>query len=229
MINSSWRLAAAVAGLIFLWLLIFIPTLGKMPLIRSEAMYAQIPLEMLETGDWLTPRLNSARYFDKPPLYYWINLIAYKIGGISDNSVRLATFCIGLGEVLATLALGMLLFSRLTGWLAGLVLLTSIGFFALHVQMLADHLITLTLSWSIYFLWQWRRQPTTMSLAGFYLCLGLGVMSKGMIGIFFPLAIGSLFFLWTRDTSFPAFFSQSLCLDRFAGHAPALVLAYGVT
>ena len=78
MINSSWRLAAAVAGLIFLWLLIFIPTLGKMPLIRSEAMYAQIPLEMLESGDWLTPRLNGARYFDKPPLYYWINLIAYQ-------------------------------------------------------------------------------------------------------------------------------------------------------
>ena len=44
------------------------PTLGKMPLIRSEAMYAQIPLEMLESGDWLTPRLNGARYLDKPPL-----------------------------------------------------------------------------------------------------------------------------------------------------------------
>ena len=177
-----------------------------MPLIRPEAMYAQIPLEMLESGDWLTPRLNSARYFDKPPLFYWINLIAYQIGGISDNSVRLATFGIGLGEVLATLVLGMLLFSRLTGWLAGLILLTCIGFFALHVQMLVDHLITLTLSWSIYFLWQWRRQQTTMSMAGFYLCLGLGVMSKGMIGFFFPLAIGGLFSLWTRDARFWRFF-----------------------
>ncbi len=104
--KASWRAVAAVASLILLWLLIFMPTLGKMPLIRSEAMYAQIPLEMLESGDWLTPRLNGARYFDKPPLIYWINLLAYKIGGISDNSVRLATFAIGLGEVLATLALG---------------------------------------------------------------------------------------------------------------------------
>ncbi len=144
MSRSFWQTTAAVASLIFLWLLIFIPVLGKMPLIRSEAMYAQIPLEMLESGDWLTPRLNGARYLDKPPLYYWINLMAYKIGGISDNSVRLATFGIGLGEVLATLALGTVLFSRLAGWLAGLILLTSIGFFALHVQMLADHLITLT-------------------------------------------------------------------------------------
>ena len=206
MSRSFWQTSAAVASLIFLWLLIFIPVLGKMPLIRSEAMYAQIPLEMLESGDWLTPRLNGARYLDKPPLYYWINLMAYKIGGISDNSVRLATFGIGLGEVLATLALGTVLFSRLAGWLAGLILLTSIGFFALHVQMLADHLITLSLSWSLYFLWQWRRQPTKIALAGFYLCLALGFMSKGMIGIFFPLVIGGLFFLWTRDARFRRFF-----------------------
>ena len=202
--------AAAVLSLTLLWLLIFMPTLGKMPLIRSEAMYAQIPLEMLETGDWLTPRLNGARYLDKPPLFYWINLMAYKIGGISDNSVRVATFAIGLGEVLATVALGGLLFSRLSGWLAGLILLTSIGFFALHMQMLADHLITLTLSWSMYFLWQWRRQPRALYVWGFYTCLALGLMSKGLIGLFFPLAIGGLFSLWTRDTRFWRLFLNPL-------------------
>ena len=141
---------------------------------------------------------------------YWINLLAYKIGGISDNSVRLATFAIGLGEVLATVALGGLLFSRLTGWLAGLILLTSIGFFALHMQMLADHLITLTLSWSMYFLWQWRRQPRALYVWGFYTCLALGLMSKGLIGLFFPLAIGGLFSLWTRDTRFWRLFLNPL-------------------
>ena len=134
--------------------------------------------------------------------YYWVNLLAYKIGGISDNSVRIATFGIGLGEVLATVALGGLLFSRLTGWLAGLILLTGIGFFALHMQMLADHLITLTLSWSMYFLWQWQRQPRALFVWGFYTCLALGLMSKGLIGLFFPLAIGGLFSLWTRETRF---------------------------
>jgi 4-amino-4-deoxy-L-arabinose transferase-like glycosyltransferase len=205
--RETWRsAAAAVAGLVLLWLLIFLPTLGKLPLIRSEAMYAQIPLEMLQSGDWLTPRLNGARYLDKPPLYYWLNLIAYKIGGASENSVRLATFIIGLGEVLATLALGAVLFSWGTGWLAGLVLLTSIGFFALHVQMLADHLITLTLCWSLFFLWQWRRQPRIIYVAGFYACLALGLLSKGLIGLFFPLAIGGLFALWAREARFRRFF-----------------------
>ncbi len=107
---------------------------------------------------------------------------------------------------LATLALGALLFSRLTGWLAGLILLTSIGFFALHVQMLADHLITLTLSWSLVFLWLWREQPRTRYVVGFYGCLALGLMSKSLIGLFFPLAIGGLFAILTRDARFWRFF-----------------------
>ena len=219
MTREARRTVIAAFSLILLWLLIFLPTLGKMPLIRSEAMYAQIPLEMLQSGDWLTPRLNGARYLDKPPLLYWINLAAFQLGGVSDNTVRSATFIIGLGEILATLALGALLFSRLTGWLGALILLTSIGFFALHVQMLADHLITLTLSWSLVFLWLWRQQPRTPYVLGFYVCLALGLMSKGLIGLFFPLAIGGLFALLTRDARFWRFFLNPLAWLVFAALA----------
>jgi 4-amino-4-deoxy-L-arabinose transferase-like glycosyltransferase len=214
--RSSYRPIAALASLILLWLLIFLPTLGKMPLIRSEAMYAQIPLEMLQSGDWLTPRLNGARYLDKPPLLYWLNLTAFQLAGVSENAIRLTTFIIGLGEVLATLALGTLLFSRLTGWLGALVLLTCIGFFALHMQMLADHLITLTLSCSLIFVWLWHRQPRTLFSVGFYGCLALGLMSKGLIGLFFPLAISGLFALLTRDARFWRFFLNPFAWLGFA-------------
>jgi 4-amino-4-deoxy-L-arabinose transferase-like glycosyltransferase len=219
--TSSWRAIAALVSLVLLWLLIFMPTLGKLPLIRSEAMYAQIPLEMLESDDWLTPRLNGARYFDKPPLIYWVNILAYKIGGISDNSVRVATFVIGLGEVLAILALGSLLFSTFAGWLGGLIFLTSIGFFALHLQMLTDHLITLALAWSMYFLWQWGRQPRTLCVCGFFTCLGVGLMSKGLIGLFFPLAIGGVYALCTRETRLWRLFLNPLgWLGLFAAVLP---------
>ncbi len=201
------RSSATIAGLglILLWALIFLPTLGKLPLIRSEAMYAQIPLEMLESGDWLTPRLNGARYLDKPPLYYWLNLAALSLGAQPENTVRLVTFLIGLGEVLAVFTLGTLCFSLRTGWLAGLVLLTSIGFFALHLQMLADHLITLSLSWSLVFLWLWRRRPRPWQMAAFFACVGIGLLSKGLIGMFFPLVIGGLFLALTKTRHWPGF------------------------
>ncbi len=204
--SSRRPLILAVSTLVLLWALIFLPTLGRLPLIRSEAMYAQIPLEMLASGDWLTPRLNGARYLDKPPLYYWLNLLAISVGGPPDHAVRLATFLLGLGEVLAALTLGTLLFSWRAGWLAGLVLLTSIGFFALHLQMLADHLITLSLGWSMVFLWLWWRQSRPWQMAGFYACLAVGLLSKALIGVLFPLAIAGLFALLTQDRRWRSFF-----------------------
>ncbi len=199
-------LMLAICTLALLWAVIFLPTLGKLPLIRSEAMYAQIPLEMLASGDWLTPRLNGARYLDKPPLYYWLNLAALSLGGHSENTFRLATFLIGWGEVLAAFTLGTLLFSHRAGWLAGLVLLTSIGFFALHLQMLADHLITLSLSWSLIFLWLWWRQPRPWPIVGFFACMWVGLMSKGLLGMVFPLGIGGLFALLSGEARWRRFF-----------------------
>ena len=52
-------------------------------------MYALIPREMLASGSWLTPTLNGVPYLDKPHLIYWLNLLAYKIFGVSDWVARL--------------------------------------------------------------------------------------------------------------------------------------------
>jgi len=193
---------AAGLSLILLGLAIFLPTLGKLPLIRSEAMYAVIPQEMLDSGQWLTPMLNGARYLDKPPMLYWINLVAFKLFGVSDVVARLPTFGLALGELLATFLIGKTLFSRRAGWLASVILLTNIGFFILHEELLTDHLITLTLAWAIYFLLRWWRQPNPANAMAFHLCLAVGLLSKGFIGLVFPIAIGGLFavLLWDSQT-----------------------------
>ena len=47
----------------------------------DEGRYAEIPREMLVSGDWVTPRLNGLKYFEKPPLQYWATAAAYRIGG----------------------------------------------------------------------------------------------------------------------------------------------------
>ncbi|MBI1752025.1 MAG: glycosyltransferase family 39 protein [Acidobacteria bacterium] len=76
--------------LLFLWVF-----LGLLPLLirplwePDEGRYAEIPREMLATGDWLTPRLNGVLYFEKPPLQYWLSALSMKAFGLNGAAARL--------------------------------------------------------------------------------------------------------------------------------------------
>jgi 4-amino-4-deoxy-L-arabinose transferase-like glycosyltransferase len=181
-------------------LAIYLPLFWQVPLIRAEAMYALIPKEMLASGSWLTPTLNGAPYLDKPHLIYWLNLLAYKIFGVSDRVARLPLLAITIGEVWFTYLIGQRLLGRRAAWLGGFVLFTSIGFFTLHLQILTDHLVTLSLVAALYFLLRWQEKPTFQWAGPFFLCLALGFLSKGFIALVFPLLIGGLYAWQMRQT-----------------------------
>jgi 4-amino-4-deoxy-L-arabinose transferase-like glycosyltransferase len=55
----------------------------------DEGRYAEIPREMVESGNWITPRLNGIKYFEKPPLQYRTTALAYRAFGMSDWTARL--------------------------------------------------------------------------------------------------------------------------------------------
>lgn len=174
-------------------LAVYLPLFWQVPLIRAEAMYALIPQEMLASGSWLTPTLNGAPYLDKPHLIYWLNLLAYKIFGVSDWAARLPLLGLTIGEVWFTYLIGRRLLGQWAAWLGGFVLLSCIGFFTLHLQILTDHLISLNLLAALYFLLRWQEEPSFKWAGPFFLALGLGFLSKGFIGLVFPLLIGGLY------------------------------------
>jgi 4-amino-4-deoxy-L-arabinose transferase-like glycosyltransferase len=176
-------------------LAVYLPVFFRMPLSRAEAMYALIPKEMLASGSWLTPLLNGVPYLDKPQLLYWLNLLSYKVFGVSDWAARVPTLALALGEVWFTYLVGLRLVGRRAAWLGGFVLFSCIGFFSLHLQIFTDHLITLTLAASMYFLLRWMEGPAFRWSAAFFICLAAGFLSKGFIGLVFPLFI-SLLFAW---------------------------------
>jgi 4-amino-4-deoxy-L-arabinose transferase-like glycosyltransferase len=75
-----------LVGLAALWL----ASLGVRPLYKpDEGRYGEIPREMVASGDWLTPRLNGFKYFEKPPLQYWATAAAFTLFGVSDWAARL--------------------------------------------------------------------------------------------------------------------------------------------
>src|SRR5688572_25346996 len=94
---------------------------------------------MLERGDWLTPYFNYEYRWQKPILYYWLTSITYVILGVGEWSARFWSALAGVGLVFATYAAGR----RLTryedaGWLAGAIVATSFGYFALARMALPD-------------------------------------------------------------------------------------------
>lgn len=186
-------------SLMFLCLLIFLPAIWNWPLSRAEAMYALIPKDMFASGNWLTPTLNGARYLDKPPLLYWVNLAAYGLFGVSDTAARLPTLIISLGEVWFTYLIGRRLLGTRAAWLGGFVLLTSVGFFTLHLQLLTDHLVTLSLLAALCVVVYAEDRPDWPWALLFMAALAVGFLSKGFIALAFPLMILTGFAWYRRQ------------------------------
>ena len=78
-----------------------IPFLGP-----DEPRYAQIAREMLDRGDWITPTLGGFNWFEKPPLLYWLEMVSYKVFGVSEFAARFGPAFFGLGTVASLWGLG---------------------------------------------------------------------------------------------------------------------------
>ncbi|MDX2416634.1 MAG: glycosyltransferase family 39 protein, partial [Xanthomonadales bacterium] len=76
----------------------------------DEGRYAGIPAAMVATGDWLTPRLNDFKYFEKPVLQYWGTAVAFKIFGKSNTSARLWTALLGFSTALFSMLVAFRLY-----------------------------------------------------------------------------------------------------------------------
>jgi 4-amino-4-deoxy-L-arabinose transferase-like glycosyltransferase len=191
--RRRYLLAAAIfAGLLFAE----VP--GSDLLEPDEARYAEIPREMLATGDWLVPRLNGVDYFEKPPLLYWANAAAIRLLGATPYAARLPSRLAALGT--AALVAGALvpLFGGEACALAALVCLSSLLFFGLGRTNLTDGLLTFAMTLCIAALARFleardRGVPAHgwAALAG--LGAGLAVLTKGLVGVVLP---GGAFVLW---------------------------------
>jgi 4-amino-4-deoxy-L-arabinose transferase-like glycosyltransferase len=194
--ESGWLNGAT---LVLVCLALYLPLFWQLPLWRSEAMYALIPWEMLKARSWLTPTLNGAPYLDKPQLLYWLNMLSYQLLGVSAGSARVPTLAMTVGEVWLTYLIGRRLVGQKAAWLGGFILLTCIGFFVLHLQIHTDHLITLSLLAALYALLRWQAEPRGRWTALFFLSMVAGFLSKGFIGVVFPMLIGLLYAWQVRE------------------------------
>lgn len=128
MASLGSRARVALVGL--LGAIVYLAGLGRPPLWEpDEGRYAEIPREMVVSGDYITPRNDWVRYFEKPPLVYWTTAASLKLFGENEFAVRLPAALFSAGEVALTVALAETMFGAAAGLLAALALALSPLFF----------------------------------------------------------------------------------------------------
>lgn len=183
----------------------FFQFLGRFPLMEpDEGRYVEIPREMLERGDFVTPFLDYVKYFEKPPLHYWLNAVSMSIFGQNEFAARFAGTLCGLLTVLVAYHVGRKLFGRREGMLAAMVLGSSTGFLVQSRINFTDMTLTFCMSAALgFFLVASRPEERRKGLYYylFYYFAALAVLAKGLIGLVLPGAVIFLYLLVCRRWS----------------------------
>ncbi len=177
--------------LVVVYALLWFGTLNYRHLIPSdEGRYAEIAREMLVTGDWVTPRYNGYKYFEKPPLQIWATASAFNIFGVGDWQARLWTALTGFLTIVFIGFTGARIYSARAGWLAAVALASS------PMWVIGGHINSLDMGLSAFLvaalcslLLAQTSSNKTHSRNWMWACwafMALATLSKGIIGVAIP-------------------------------------------
>ena len=241
--DRRWR-PQSVGIIILFWLALHIGGLFTPGLLDDvDSVYLEIAREMLQRHDYVTPYIDGVRFFDKPPLMYWLAAGSMRLFGIYDWAGRLPLALLTLALLLTTYALALRLFpapnSDRAALYSALALATSIGPYLYTRFYIPDIPVALFLAVAIYaFLAALDRvrtighQQLTTSNSALLPCVifaaatALNILCKGLIGLVFPLGFVFCYLAITRQLRLlPKFRLISSTLVFFAIAAPWHVLA----
>ncbi len=192
--KGAGLLVVAVAAAVFLGTLVSPPSLMD----DVDAVNAGLARNMLESGDWVTGRLNGVLYVDKAPLNYWLMAGSYWVFGVHDWAARIPMGLAAVALCWLTFRFASWAFSLQVGPWSGLVLASSLGMFLFTRVRIPDIALTLAVTGAIWALVRALDEEEPESYR-FPLLLGAGlaagVLLKGMLGLLFPVGIGGVYML----------------------------------
>ncbi|MEW6440344.1 MAG: glycosyltransferase family 39 protein [bacterium] len=190
--RRSGRLGEAlwILFLVSFCLLALVPGMDRRDLwLPDEVRYTEVAREMTDQGACLLPSLNGSIYSEKPPLFFWLlAALAGATGALSPITGRWISVAALIGTVISVHLLGTLLFDRRSGRVAALLLATMAHPFWFSHLGVMDNLLMFFVAASIlaFYAGSEGRLPgwAGCSLSG--LAMGLGVLSKGPLGLLLP-------------------------------------------
>jgi len=190
-----------------------------------DAVQAQIARNMINSGDYVTAKLEGVPYLEKPPLIYWLVAGSYKIFGVHDWAARIPMALSAIALAWLTAAFGTWAFGRRAGFYAGLAMGTSVGLFLFTRVLLPDVMLTASIA---LVMWAFLRvlddeEPNPRLWAALLAAgLGLGLLLKSLIGVVFPWAAIFLYLAFTKQLFSLAVWKR---LRPFSGLAIILLIA----
>lgn len=183
------------------WVLAIILTLASVPYFvrlgasslwdANEAFYAETPREMIESGDYFNPTFNYHPRLNKPPLSYWVVIPFYRLFGVSEGVERLPIVLGAMIMIATAFALGRILYSANAGLLAALCLAIAPRFLMFSRRILIDVYVAMFMSLALLFFVLVERRPNRrrLYLTLTYVCIGLGVITKGPVAALLPAIV----------------------------------------
>lgn len=164
-----------------------------------ESNYTQTAVEMLQSGDYVSPRIYGNYWYDKPAFFYWELIAAYKLMGVNEFASRFFPGVLGVLGLMITYGFAKKLYDRKTGLMAAGILGTCFEYWLLSKTVITD--LTLFVFFNavlIFFFWGYRTGKRNY----YYLCYlfaGLATLDKGPIGLLLPGFVLTVFLCLRRD------------------------------
>jgi 4-amino-4-deoxy-L-arabinose transferase-like glycosyltransferase len=164
-----------------------------------ESNYVLTAKEMLQSGDILSPRIYGHYWYDKPVFFYWELIAAFRIMGLSDLAARFFPAVFGMAGIVLTYFFGKRIYDKKTGFIAAVVLASSLEYWCLSKGIVTDMTLFLSLSATLVFFYLGYREKSSRFYYLAYIAMGISVLDKGPIGICLPGLIIIVFLAVRRD------------------------------
>jgi 4-amino-4-deoxy-L-arabinose transferase-like glycosyltransferase len=211
-VRSRWN-PRSIALVFLAWLVVYIGGLFTPGLLDDvDSVYLEIARNMLLRHDYVTPYIDGIRFFDKPPLMFWLAAASMRLFGAHDWAGRLPLALLMLALLLATYALGLHLFAGVSpnnvpdraALYSALALATCIGPYLYTRFFIPDIVVALWMTLAVHlFLLAVEsaraHRSTLLPSLGFAAVTGLNLLTKGFIGVVFPIAFVLLYLALTRQ------------------------------
>ena len=155
----------------------------------DEGRYHRVAMEMVLSGDYITPHFDYMPYFEKPIFQYWVTALSMELFGIREFTGRILPALTGLGNVFLAFWLAKTMYNQRTGLLAAVIVATSALQLIVASIGVMDMALTFFIDACLVSFYVFERTENKKYLLVFYAAMGFGMLTKGLIAIVFPFGI----------------------------------------